>query len=492
MADKLVAYPYQKNEEEVFIKYCRENSENNALLSYFISHHRNAEAISLYDSIDFISPLMDKVIGNIRLVLPGIVRRALDQEGNRNKVVVESPRVMSQVLNEGIVSEDVIISTLGDQMISGGEKSQSESPVFKKPENRRISGTPFIRPPMTPGSAERKFVGRVSPSPRRSSGGLFQQGVGGKTPVRARYGSGETPGSGSRPRHETPVRNRGGDVEMMDVETPGSGSGASRAITTPASGTAESRNDAATPANGTSETRYDATTANGYSAKRSVATPVGLGSASGIANPASGSGVRRDVVTHSSVVGARQEVALPASGSAIRPASDVETPASGSRSMHANAAETRANAAKSPASGSGLETPVSRVQGFGQEIFGSGSKLHELSAEKGVSAGVTIRGASSGTPAVGGRSIAGGQMSMPVESTTRATSPPKQMDTSKRALPVPAAHKPAKLKSQSPFGPTNAGDAPRAKALESKSPFSIAKSLVNPKPPTSSSTGIFI
>jgi hypothetical protein len=58
----------------------------------------------------------------------------------------------------------------------------------------------------------------------------------------------------------------------------------------------------------------------------------------------------------------------------------------------------------------------------------------------------------------------------------------------RKALPVPAAHKPAKLKSQSPFGPTKAGDAPRAKALESKSPFS----LVNPKPPTSSSAGIFI
>jgi hypothetical protein len=87
-----------------------------------------------------------------------------------------------------------------------------------------------------------------------------------------------------------------------------------------------------------------------------------------------------DVVTQTSVVGACQEVALPASGSAIRPASDVETPASGSRSIYANASEMRASAVKSPVSGTGLDTPVSRVQGFGQEMFGSGSKLHELSA----------------------------------------------------------------------------------------------------------------
>ena len=84
----MISYPYTKDEEEKFIEYCRESSKaevTKALVTYFITHHRNAEAVSLYDSIPSISPRMDKIIANIRLVLPGIVRRALAQDASRQE-----------------------------------------------------------------------------------------------------------------------------------------------------------------------------------------------------------------------------------------------------------------------------------------------------------------------------------------------------------------------------------------------------------------------
>jgi hypothetical protein len=481
MIPALISYPYTRAEEEVFIGYCRESSNSavtQALITYFITHHRNAEAISLYDSISSISPRMDKIIANIRLVLPRIVRRALDQDSKRKETVTEPQRLMSQVLNNVVMTEDSIISTLGDQMITSpaSQPKSYASPVFakpNKPERRVSSGTPFMRPPQTPGSGEKKSTGGKSADTRRFSGGLFQQQI--KTPgsgSRLRYGSGETPGSGSRLRYSS-------------IETPGSASRArpSSAVETPASGLKSS--------------------------------PV----------------VRPDSV-----------VETLASGSKVRPVGTTETPASveaqGSvpKAHPSPIVETPVRRSISPI----VETPKSavsdsRVHGFGQETFGSGSKLRDLAADEGVSAGVTLRGATGGFRSPlgqafsGNRTIIGGQVDagmdgggmgdvdMEVEDVVEEPSRKRSPSPPKNASPVPTPRKTelmsqspfgtelksqspfgtelksqspfgTELKSQSPFGPTKTVEPPRKSALASKSPFSAARSVGEVKP----STGIWV